>query len=184
MSPAASHAAVAALVRLPPRPARSSLRHQGFGRVGASPLAVRAARDSDGFRPLVSEKPEWPAPAPAKREGLDGFGREASNGEEDGQVQGELAPWSVLNQLGVELDSDSSYTALVYGSSAIVAIWISSIVVSALESVPVVPQVMEVVGLGFTVWFTSRYLIFKENRDELITRIGSIKRQVLGSRDD
>jgi hypothetical protein len=24
-----------------------------------------------------------------------------------------------------------------------------------------VPQVMEVVGLGFTVWFTSRYLIFK-----------------------
>uniref|UniRef100_A0A453L0S5 Cyanobacterial aminoacyl-tRNA synthetase CAAD domain-containing protein n=1 Tax=Aegilops tauschii subsp. strangulata TaxID=200361 RepID=A0A453L0S5_AEGTS len=82
------------------------------------------------------------------------------------------------------LDSDSSYTALVYGSSAIVAIWISSIVVSALESVPVVPQVMEVVGLGFTVWFTSRYLIFKENRDELITRIGSIKRQVLGSRDD
>ncbi|XP_044949314.1 uncharacterized protein LOC123398935 isoform X2 [Hordeum vulgare subsp. vulgare] len=149
MSPAASHAAVAALVRLPPRPARSSLRHQGFGRVGASPLAVRAARDSDGFRPLVSEKPEWPAPAPAKREGLDGFGREASNGEEDGQVQGELAPWSVLNQLGVE-----------------------------------VPQVMEVVGLGFTVWFTSRYLIFKENRDELITRIGSIKRQVLGSRDD
>jgi hypothetical protein len=24
-----------------------------------------------------------------------------------------------------------------------------------------VPQVMEVVGLGFTIWFTSRYLIFK-----------------------
>ncbi|VAI33247.1 unnamed protein product [Triticum turgidum subsp. durum] len=160
MAPRASHAA-AALVRLPPRPTTSSLPQQGFGRAGASLLAVRAAKDSDGFRRLVSEKPEWPAPAPAKREGLDGFGREASNGEEDGLVQGELAPWSVLSQLGVELDSDSSYTALVYGSSAIVAIWISSIVVSALESVPV-----------------------QENRDELITRIGSIKRQVLGSRDD
>ena len=49
------------------------------------------------------EKPEWPAPA--KREGLDGFGREASNGEEDGQVQGELAPWSLLNQLGVEVSA-------------------------------------------------------------------------------
>jgi hypothetical protein len=24
-----------------------------------------------------------------------------------------------------------------------------------------VPQVLEVVGLGFTIWFTSRYLIFK-----------------------
>ena len=68
-------------------------------------MAVRATKDSDGFRRLVSEKPEWPAPAPAKREGLDGFGREASNGEEDGQVQGELAPWSVLNQLGVEVSA-------------------------------------------------------------------------------
>ncbi|KAM0910601.1 hypothetical protein ACQ4PT_014045 [Festuca glaucescens] len=180
MAPHASHAG-AALARLPLRPASNSLPKQGFGRAGAS-VSLRATKDSDGFRPLVSEKPEWPAPA--KREGLEVFGREASNGEEGGQVQGEPAPWSVLNQLGVELDSDSSYTALVYGSSALVAIWISSIVVSALDSVPVIPQVMEVVGLGFTVWFTSRYLIFKENRDELITRIGSIKKQVLGSCDD
>ncbi|VAI33248.1 unnamed protein product [Triticum turgidum subsp. durum] len=98
MAPRASHAA-AALVRLPPRPTTSSLPQQ------ASLLAVRAAKDSDGFRRLVSEKPEWPAPAPAKREGLDGFGREASNGEEDGLVQGELAPWSVLSQLGVEVSA-------------------------------------------------------------------------------
>ncbi|EMS59138.1 Glucose-6-phosphate isomerase [Triticum urartu] len=97
MAPPASHAG-AALVRLPPRRAPSSLPQQ------ASRVAVRATKDSDGFRRLVSEKPEWPAPAPAKREGLDGFGREASNGEEDGQVQGELAPWSVLNQLGVEAE--------------------------------------------------------------------------------
>lgn len=68
---------------------------------------MRATKDSDGFRPLVSEKPEWPAPPPAKREGLDGFGREASNGEEDGQAQGELAPWSVLNQLGVEVSAST-----------------------------------------------------------------------------
>jgi hypothetical protein len=36
---------------------------------------------------------------------LEVFGREASNGEEDGQVQGEPAPWSVLNQLGVEVSA-------------------------------------------------------------------------------
>jgi hypothetical protein len=38
----------------------------------------------------------------------------------------------------VQLDSDKSYSALVYGTSAVVAIWISSIVVSALDSVPLV----------------------------------------------
>ncbi|XP_015696386.2 protein CURVATURE THYLAKOID 1D, chloroplastic-like [Oryza brachyantha] len=177
MAPAA---AAAALVRLP---LRASLPNQGFGRgrPGASSLAVRA-KDSDDFRVLISEKAA--EPAPAKREGWEGFGREVNDGDGEVQMQGESASWNVLNQIGVELDSENSYTALVYGTSALVTIWISSIVVSALDSIPVVPQVMEVVGLGFTVWFTSRYLIFKENRDELITRIGSIKKQILGSRGD
>uniref|UniRef100_A0A0E0QSI3 Cyanobacterial aminoacyl-tRNA synthetase CAAD domain-containing protein n=1 Tax=Oryza rufipogon TaxID=4529 RepID=A0A0E0QSI3_ORYRU len=182
MAPAA--AAAAALVRLPLRPARATLPNQGthartharrdtvhsprifrcigdgraktlvlftpqgFGRrrAGASSLAVRA-KDSDDLRVLISEKPA--EPAPAKREGWEGFGREVGDGDGEVQVQGESTSWNVLNQIGVE-----------------------------------VPQVMEVVGLGFTVWFTSRYLIFKENRDELITRIGSIKKQILGSRGD
>uniref|UniRef100_A0A0D9XEL9 Cyanobacterial aminoacyl-tRNA synthetase CAAD domain-containing protein n=1 Tax=Leersia perrieri TaxID=77586 RepID=A0A0D9XEL9_9ORYZ len=178
-------AAAAALVRLPPRPARASTPNRGFGRRRPgvlSSLAVRA-KDTDDFRVLISEKPE--ETAPAKREGWEGFGREASDAVDgEVQMQGESASWNVLNQIGVELDSENSYTALVYGTSALVTIWISSIVISALDSVPLVPQVMEVVGLGFTVWFTSRYLIFKENRDELITRIGSIKKQILGSRGD
>uniref|UniRef100_A0A0E0ET18 Cyanobacterial aminoacyl-tRNA synthetase CAAD domain-containing protein n=1 Tax=Oryza meridionalis TaxID=40149 RepID=A0A0E0ET18_9ORYZ len=147
MAPAA---AAAALVRLPLRPARATLPNQGFGRrrSGASSLAVRA-KDSDDLRVLISEKPAEPAePAPAKREGWEGFGREVGDGDGEVQMQGESASWNVLNQIGVG-----------------------------------VPQVMEVVGLGFTVWFTSRYLIFKENRDELIARIGSIKKQILGSRE-
>ncbi|KAL5196503.1 hypothetical protein ABZP36_000015 [Zizania latifolia] len=51
-------------------------------------------------------------------------------------MQGKSASWNVLNQIGVELDSQNSYTALVYGTSALVAIWISSIVITALDSVP------------------------------------------------
>ncbi|WVZ65256.1 hypothetical protein U9M48_014652 [Paspalum notatum var. saurae] len=174
-------AARTALVRvLPPRPSPTSRPKQlkQGGRGGAS-LAVRA-KDSDDFGGLLSEKPA--APAPAKRDGWEGFGKEVSSVEvEKEEVQSEPASWDVLNQIGVELDSDKSYAALVFGTSAIVAIWVSSIVVSALDSVPLVPQVMEVVGLGFTIWFTSRYLIFKENRDELITGVTSIKKQILGS---
>jgi hypothetical protein len=44
----------------------------------------------------------------------------------------------ILKTILVQLDSDKSYSALVYGTSAVVAIWISSIVVSALDSVPLV----------------------------------------------
>ncbi|KAL6655420.1 hypothetical protein ACP70R_006246 [Stipagrostis hirtigluma subsp. patula] len=189
-------ARAAPLRLLPPRPrpaSTSPLPRQGLAHRAGASLAVRA-KDADDFGAVLFEKPAEPAPAPApaKRDGWEGFGRDASSVEEQEQqqqeeeeeeVQGEPASWGVLNQIGVEFDSDKSYTALVYGTSAVVAIWISSIVVSALDSVPLVPQVMEVVGLGFTIWFTSRYLIFKENRDELITRVSSIKKQILGSHD-
>ncbi|CAL5087940.1 unnamed protein product [Urochloa decumbens] len=188
-------AARAALVRvLPPRPSQpkqlkqaSLMLPKGSGRRGGASLAVRA-KDSDDFGALLSEKPVPLAPAPGKRDEWEGFGRgvtgAAEEEEKEVEAQSDPASWDVLNQIGMELDSDKSYSALVYGTSALVTIWISSIVVSALDSVPLVPQVMEVVGLGFTIWFTSRYMIFKENRDELITRVSSIKKQILGSHDN
>lgn len=102
MAPAA--AAAAALVRLPLRPARATLPNQGFGRrrAGASSLAVRA-KDSDDLRVLISEKPA--EPAPAKREGWEGFGREVGDGDGEVQVQGESTSWNVLNQIGVEVST-------------------------------------------------------------------------------
>ncbi|KAG8049928.1 hypothetical protein GUJ93_ZPchr0009g273 [Zizania palustris] len=196
MAPAAS------LVRLPFPPcaglpaessggrAKTLVLPQGFGRhAGVSSLAVRA-KESDDFSALASEKPA--EPAPAKREAWKGFGREMSNGDDEVQMQGESASWNVLNQIGVELDSENSYTALVYGHLPLLLsgfhqlsfLHLIQFLCALNSSYFGVPQVMEVVGLGFTVWFTSRYLIFKENRDELITRIGSIKKQILGSRGD
>jgi len=68
------------------------------------------------------------------------------------------------------------------------------------------PKLLEVVGLAYTVWFTSRYLLFKvlislslidmcilvlprlikfvnvqQNRDELATKIEELKEQIFGS---
>ncbi|KAF8779580.1 hypothetical protein HU200_002475 [Digitaria exilis] len=134
----------AALVRaLPPRPSPISQQKQlkqGLGCRGGASLAVRA-KDSDDFGALLSEKPV--VPAPAKRDGWEGFGRGVTSAaeeeeEKEEEVQSEPASWDVLNQIGVQLDSDKSYSALVYGTSAVVAIWISSIVVSAIDSVPLV----------------------------------------------
>ncbi|MQL41646.1 hypothetical protein EI012_27460, partial [Escherichia coli] len=45
------------------------------------------------------------------------------------------------------------------------------------------PKLLEVVGLGYTVWFSSRYLLFKKNRDELAAKIEKLKEQVLGSQE-
>ena len=72
------------------------------------------AKDSDDFGALPSEKPA--APAPAKRDRWEGFGRgvasaaAAEEEEEEGkkkeeEVQSEPVSWDVLNQIGVEVSA-------------------------------------------------------------------------------
>ncbi|GLT70689.1 hypothetical protein SLA2020_427500 [Shorea laevis] len=89
-----------------------------------------------------------------------------------------------LAKLNIKLNPEDTYPILLYGSGALVALWLASAVVGAIESIPLFPKLMEVVGLGYTVWFSSRYLLFKENRDELAANIEELKRQVLGLSDD
>ncbi|KAF8677794.1 hypothetical protein HU200_046463 [Digitaria exilis] len=149
---------------LPPRPLAISQQKQlkqGLGCAAGprSPCGEGLGR----LRALLSEKSPWCGAGEAGR--VDGVWRGVTSARRRRRRRRGSAERAgfvdVLNQIGVQLDSDKSYSALVYGTSAVVAIWISSIVVSAIDSVPLVPQVMEVVGLGFTIWFTSRYLILK-----------------------
>ncbi|MBA0826594.1 hypothetical protein Goarm_011425, partial [Gossypium armourianum] len=56
---------------------------------------------------------------------------------------------------------ENKTTVLLYGGGAIVAVWLSSILVGAINSVPLLPKIMELVGLGYSGWFVYRYLLFK-----------------------
>ncbi|CAF1710174.1 hypothetical protein HID58_056387 [Brassica napus] len=98
---------------------------------------------------------------------------------EDEQTQASL---EFLND--IKLDSDNTYSIVLYGFGSVLAIYLTSAIVGSLESVPLLPKLMEVVGLGYTLWFTTRYLLFKSNREELKTKISEIKKQVLGSDSD
>ncbi|XP_018490334.2 protein CURVATURE THYLAKOID 1A, chloroplastic-like [Raphanus sativus] len=79
-------------------------------------------------------------------------------------------------------------TVIIYGRGAIVAVclssilvWLSSILVGAINSVPMLPKVLELVGLGFTGWFVYRYLLLKSSRKELAEDIGSLKKKITGT---
>ncbi|KAL2892066.1 Protein CURVATURE THYLAKOID 1A chloroplastic [Bienertia sinuspersici] len=76
---------------------------------------------------------------------------------------------------------ENKSTVLLYGGGAVVAIWLSSIIVSAINSVPLLPKIMELVGLGYTGWFVYRYLLFKSSRKELAEDIESLKKQIAGT---
>ncbi|KAK9757865.1 hypothetical protein RND81_01G191500 [Saponaria officinalis] len=76
---------------------------------------------------------------------------------------------------------ENKSTVLVYGGGAIVAVWLSSILVGAINSVPLLPKIMELVGLGYTGWFVYRYLLFKSSRKELAEDIESLKKKIAGT---
>ncbi|KAJ9129208.1 hypothetical protein P3X46_033993 [Hevea brasiliensis] len=89
-----------------------------------------------------------------------------------------------LDNLDIKFDSEYTYSILLYGGGALVALWLASAVVGAIDSIPLFPKLMEVVGLGYTIWFTTRYFLFKKSRDELAVKVEELKQQVLGSSDN
>ncbi|XP_015963372.1 protein CURVATURE THYLAKOID 1D, chloroplastic [Arachis duranensis] len=88
-----------------------------------------------------------------------------------------------LDKLDLKFDTDDTGSLVVYGGAAVVALWLTSAIVGAIDSIPLFPKVLEVIGLGYTVWFTSRYLLFKKNRDEFVAKLEELREQVLGSED-
>uniref|UniRef100_A0A5B6Z8W5 Cyanobacterial aminoacyl-tRNA synthetase CAAD domain-containing protein n=1 Tax=Davidia involucrata TaxID=16924 RepID=A0A5B6Z8W5_DAVIN len=76
---------------------------------------------------------------------------------------------------------ENKSTVLLYGGGAVVAVWLSSILVGAINSVPLLPKIMELVGLGYTGWFVYRYLLFKSSRKELVTDIEALKKKIAGT---
>ncbi|KAK8472231.1 hypothetical protein PHAVU_002G148500 [Phaseolus vulgaris] len=78
-------------------------------------------------------------------------------------------------------DRNDTGSIFLYGGGVLATLWLTSAVVGAIDSIPLFPKLLEVVGLAYTVWFTSRYLLFKQNRDELATKIEELKEQIFGS---
>ncbi|PSS26295.1 Protein CURVATURE THYLAKOID 1A like [Actinidia chinensis var. chinensis] len=88
----------------------------------------------------------------------------------------------LFSGLKEKLDAvENKSTVILYGGGAIVVVWLSSVVVGAVNSVPLLPKILELVGLGYTGWFVYRYLLFKQSRKELATDIEALKKKIAGT---
>ncbi|MBE9080309.1 CAAD domain-containing protein [Romeria aff. gracilis LEGE 07310] len=67
---------------------------------------------------------------------------------------------------------------LVFG--LFVAIKLTLAILDAINDVPVLAPLFELIGLTFTGWFVLRYLLKASNRRELISEMNALKDQVLG----
>ena len=71
-----------------------------------------------------------------------------------------------------------------YAVGALVLITVLKAVVAAVDSLPVLPGILELVGLGYCGWFAWRFVIFKSSRQELLEEIDELLGRTTGRSED
>jgi CAAD domains of cyanobacterial aminoacyl-tRNA synthetase len=69
---------------------------------------------------------------------------------------------------------------LVFG--AIVSVKLTLALLSALNEIPLVEPLLELVGLGYTAWFVVRFMLKSEKRQEFYAKFSDTKESVLGKK--
>merc|ERR1712187_189277 len=75
---------------------------------------------------------------------------------------------------------EDKISVILYGSLALVAVYFVSVIVGATNNIPLLPELMESVGLAYTGWFVVRYLFFRSSREELVQDIEELRKKVSG----
>ena len=64
--------------------------------------------------------------------------------------------------------------------AAVVAVNITLAVLGAINNFPLLSPLFELIGLGYTIWFVSRYMRTKSDRMELKNEFQALKSQIIG----
>jgi len=77
-----------------------------------------------------------------------------------------------LNALKQEWDGiENKFAMTTLAVTVTLVMWSAGGVVSAIDRLPIVPRLMEVVGIGYSGWFAYRYLLFKPDRDAFFAKV-------------
>ena len=97
------------------------------------------------------------------------------------RAQNDIDTDAIVNDLQEKWEAvENKPAAIIYATGALAGVWLSNTVVGAINSLPLLPKVFELVGLGYSAWFTYRYLLFKANREELVDDIEALKKKIAG----
>lgn len=65
--------------------------------------------------------------------------------------------------------------------AGIITVKVTLALLDAINDIPLLAPILELVGLGYTGWFVYRYLLKASDRQELIAEFNKLKTQVIGS---
>jgi ABC-type transport system involved in cytochrome bd biosynthesis fused ATPase/permease subunit len=85
------------------------------------------------------------------------------------------------NYVGSFFDKNKqAILSLVLILSAFVTVKVVIAVLNAINGVPLLAPIFEIIGIVYAIWFTFRYLIKSETRQELSYKVSSFKKQLIG----
>lgn len=67
--------------------------------------------------------------------------------------------------------------------TGIITVRVVLAVLDALNDIPLLSPTFELIGIGYSAWFVSRYLLKASQRQELAQEIQNLKQQVVGSQE-
>ncbi|KAL5197933.1 hypothetical protein ABZP36_001445 [Zizania latifolia] len=76
---------------------------------------------------------------------------------------------------------EDKYAVTAIGVASLVALWTAVGAIKAIDKLPILPGVLELVGIGYTGWFTYRNLVFQPDREALVSKIKSTYNEITGS---
>ncbi|OIW20787.1 hypothetical protein TanjilG_23167 [Lupinus angustifolius] len=76
---------------------------------------------------------------------------------------------------------EDKYAVSSLAVAGVVALWGSTGLISAIDRLPLIPGVFEVVGIGYTGWFVYNNLVFKPDREALVEKIKETYSEIIGS---
>jgi len=97
------------------------------------------------------------------------------------RAQNDIDTDAIVNDLQEKWEAvENKPAAIIYATGALAGVWVANSVVGAINALPLLPKMFELVGLGYSAWFTYRYLLFKSNREELVDDIEARKKKIAG----
>ncbi|KAG0550424.1 hypothetical protein BDA96_01G337000 [Sorghum bicolor] len=87
-----------------------------------------------------------------------------------------------VNALKKEWDRiEDKYAVTTLAVAATLAMWSAGGVVSAIDRLPLIPGLMEAVGIGYSGWFAYRNLLFKSDRDAFFAKVREVYEDIIRS---
>jgi len=89
----------------------------------------------------------------------------------------------LLKEVSEKWDNvEDKTSATIYAGGALVALIFANNILATVNALPLLPQLFETVGVGYSAYFAYRYLLTKSSREELIADIEELKEKVTGTK--